>query len=93
MTQTIHIELDSVRVYRNKSEGHTKPRARSSLGHEITGYGQLVPKMIAILQAENPEFDGLFEICRGSTPVVLPTPLKSGLKKRPVPDNFQRNDK
>lgn len=90
MTDTIRIELDAVRVYRNKQEYRTKPRARSSLGHEISGDGPLVPKLAAILRKENPEFEGLLEVYRGNTLCFIPAPLKAAFLKGPQPEQFRR---
>lgn len=90
MTDTIRIDLDAVRVYRNKHEYRTKPRAKSSLGHEITGDGPLVSKLAAILREENPEFDGLLEVYRGDTLCFIPTHLKTAFLKGPQPKHLRR---
>jgi hypothetical protein len=90
VTDTIRIDLDAVRVYRNKHEYRTKPRAKSSLGHEITGDGPLVSKLAAILREENPEFDGLLEVYRGDTLCFIPTPLKTAFLKGPQPKHLRR---
>lgn len=90
MTETIRIDLDTVRVYRNKSEWTTESRARSSLGHEMTGNGRLTSSMVALLRRENPHFEGLVEVFRGDTPVFYPTPLKTAFLKGPQPEHLKR---
>ncbi|SLN14143.1 hypothetical protein PSA7680_00295 [Pseudoruegeria aquimaris] len=87
---SIRIDLDHVRVYRNTSEYRSKQRARSSLGHEITGDGPLVSKLAAVLREENPEFDGLLEVYRGSTLCFIPTPLKSAFRKGLPPKHLRK---
>lgn len=87
---TIRINLDAVRVYRNKSEYRSVPRARSSLGHEIVGDGPIISRMAAILRQENPEFEGLLEVYRGDTPCFNPTPLKAAFVKGPQPEHLRR---
>jgi len=90
MTETIRINLDAVRVYRNKSEYRTTQRARSSLGHEIMGDGPIVSKLASILRAENPRFNGLLEVYRGGTLCFIPTPLKTAFRKGPQPKQFRK---
>lgn len=90
MTDTIRIYLDTVRVYRNKSEYRPMNRARSSLGHEIKGDGFIVSKMASILRAENPHFDGLLEVYRGETLCFVPVPLKTAFLKGPQPKNLRK---
>lgn len=90
MTETIRIDLDAVRVYRNKSEYRTTQRARSSLGHEIIGDGPIVSKLAAILRAENPQFEGLLIVYRGETPCFTPTPLKTAFFSAPQPKQLRR---
>lgn len=91
MTDTIRIDLDAVRVYRNKNEYRTKPRAKSSLGHEVTGDGPIISELASILRAENPQFDGLLEVYRGETPCFTPMPLKTAFLRGPQPEQFRRN--
>ncbi|TMV09693.1 hypothetical protein FGK63_01080 [Ruegeria sediminis] len=90
MTDTIRIDLDTIRVYRNKSEYRTTQRARSSLGHEIVGDGFIVSKLAAILRKENPQFDGLLEVYRGDNPCFIPTPLKTAFRKGPQPKQLRK---
>lgn len=90
MTDTIRINLDAVRVYRNKSEYRTTPRARSSLGHELTGDGRIVSKLAAVLREENPQFEGLLEVYRGDTLCFIPTPLKTAFLTGPQPEQLRR---
>lgn len=90
MTDTIRINLDAVRVYRNKNEYRPIQRARSSLGHEIKGDGPIVSKLASILRAENPQFDGLLEVYRGDTPCFIPMPLKTAFLKGPQPEHLQK---
>ncbi|MFX0544761.1 hypothetical protein ACEWPL_004370 [Roseovarius sp. S1116L3] len=89
-TNTIRIDLDAVRVYRSKNEYRTKPRARSSLGHEITGDGPIVWKLAAVLRAENPQFEGLLKVYRGDTLCFIPTPLKTAFLAAPQPKQTRR---
>lgn len=90
MTDTIRIELDAVRVYRNKNEYHTTQRARSSRGHEIAGDGPIVAQMAALLRKENPHFDGLLEVFRGDTPVFVRMPLNAAFLKGPQPSQLRK---
>ena len=90
MTDTIRIDLDTVRVYRNSKEHRPMNRARSSLGHEIKGDGFIVSKLASILRAENPQFDGLLEVYRGDTPCFTPMPLKTAFLKGPQPEHLRR---
>jgi len=92
MTDTIRIDLDSVRVYRNRSEWRTVPLARSSLGHEITGYGPLLARLASILRSENPRFDGLLEVFRGDTPCFVPMPLNTAFRKGPQPQHLKKDN-
>lgn len=88
--ETIRINLDSVRVYRNESEYRSVPRARSSMGHEIVGDGPIISRMAGLLRQENPEFHGLLEVYRGVTPCFNPTPLKAAFVKGPQPEHLRR---
>jgi hypothetical protein len=87
---TIRINLDSIRVYRNKSEYRSVPRARSSLGHEIVGGGPIISRMAALLRQENPGFRGLLEVYRGDTPCFNPTLLKAAFVTGPQPEHLRR---
>lgn len=93
MTKTIRIDLDTVRVYRNKSEYRTKNRARSSFGHEIIGDGPILSTLAAILREENPEIHGQVEVYRGDTLCFIPMPLKTAFRKGPQPKQLQRKAK
>ena len=88
---TIRINLDAVRVYRNKSEYRSVPRARSSLGHEIVGDGPIISRLAALLHQENPDFHGLLEVYRGDTPCFNSTPFKAAFIKGPQPEHLRRN--
>ena len=90
MTNTIRIDLDAVRVYRNKSEYRTKTRARSSLGHEIIGDGYIVSRLASILRQENPRFEGLLEVYRGDTLCFVPMPLKTAFLKGSQPAHLRK---
>mgnify|MGYP003633161324 CR=1 FL=1 len=90
MTNTIRIDLDTVRVYRNKSEYRTTQRARSSLGHEVIGDGPIISELASILRAENPQFDGPLEVYRGDTRCFGPMPLKTAFLKGSQPKQFRR---
>jgi hypothetical protein len=90
MTNTIRIDLDTVRVYRNKSEYRPMNRATSSLGHVIKGDGPIISKLASILRAENPQFEGLLEVYRGDTPCFIPMPLKTAFLKGPQPEQLKR---
>lgn len=90
-SQTIRIYLDAVRVYRNKSEYRSVPRALSSLGHEIVGDGPIISRLAALLRHENPGFQGQLEVYRGDTPCFHPTPLKAAFVKGPQPEHLRRN--
>ena len=87
---TIRINLDAVRVYRNKSEYRSVPRARSSLGHEFVGDGPIISRLAALLRQENLEFEGLLEVYRGNTPCFKPAPLKAAFVKGPQPEHLRR---
>ena len=86
----IRVNLDSIRVYRNKSEYRSVPRARSNLGHEIVGDGPIIARMAALLRKENPEFEGLLEVHRGDTLCFKPAPLKAAFVKGPQPEHLRR---
>ncbi|SEM33697.1 hypothetical protein SAMN05443999_1219 [Roseovarius azorensis] len=80
----IRFDLDLVRVYRrNGPEYHTKPRARSSQGHEIVGWEAIVSQMAARMRADNPAFNGLLEVYRGDTLAFIPRPLKAAFLPDP----------
>jgi hypothetical protein len=87
----LRINLDAVRVYRNKSEYRSVPRARSSLGHEIVGDGPIISRLAALLRQENPGFQGLLEVYRGDTLCFKPTPLKAAFVKGPQPEHLRLN--
>ena len=89
-TNSIRIDLDAVRVYRNRSEYRTTQRARSSLGHEIIGDGFIVAQMADTLRSETPRFEGLLEVFRGDTPCFTPMPLKTAFLKGPQPKQLRR---
>lgn len=89
-TNSIRIDLDAVRVYRNKSEYRTTQRARSSLGHEIIGDGFIVAQLAETLRSENPLFEGLLEVFRGDTPCFTPMPLKTAFLRGPQPIQLRR---
>lgn len=89
-TNSFRIDLDAVRVYRNKNEYRTTQRARSSLGHEIIGDGFIVTQMAGMLRSENPLFEGLLEVFRGDTPCFAPIPLKTAFLKGPQPKQLRR---
>ena len=89
-TNSIRIDLDAVRVYRNKSEHRTTQRARSSLGHEIIGDGFIVAQLAETLRSENPLLEGLLEVFRGDTPCFTPMPLRTAFLKGPQPEQLQR---
>jgi len=93
MTETIRIDLDEVRVYRSKNEYRPVGRARTSLGHEITGDGPKLAKLASILREENPQFDGLLEVYRGDTLCFIPMPLKTAFLKGPQPEHLRRKDR
>ncbi|WP_342070564.1 hypothetical protein [Yoonia algicola] len=88
MTETIRINLDAVRVYRNKGEYREVGRARTSLGHEITGDGAKLAKLASILREENPDFNGLLEVYRGDTLCFIPMPLKSAFLRGSQPEHL-----
>lgn len=90
MTETIRIDLEEIRVYRNKNEYRPVGRARTSLGHEITGDGSKLAKLASILREENPDFNGLLEVYRGATLCFIPMPLKSAFLKGPQPEHLRR---
>lgn len=90
MTDPIRIDLDAIRISRSTREWRTIQRARSSLGHEITGDGPIVSQLAAILRNENPAFEGLLEVFRGDTTVFKPMPLKTAFLKGPQPKQLQR---
>lgn len=89
-TNSIRIDLDAVRVYRNRSEYRTTQRARSSLGHEIIGDGFIVAQLAGTLRKENPQFGGLLEVFRGDIPCFTPMPLKTAFLKGPQPKQLRR---
>lgn len=85
---SIRIDLDAVRVYRNKSEYRTTQRARSSLGHEVIGDDFNVAQLADILRSENPRFEGLLEGFRGMPPASPQCPLNRPFSKAPSRNNF-----
>lgn len=89
-TSVIRIDLDAVRVYRNNTEFRTTQRARSSLGHEITGDGHIVAQMAELLRRENPDFTGTLEVYRGDTLCFFPMPLKRAFTKGKQPEHLRR---
>ncbi|RBW55570.1 hypothetical protein DS909_10720 [Phaeobacter gallaeciensis] len=90
---TIRIDLDFVRVTRNKSEYHTVCRARSSLGHEIKGNGLILSKLASILREEPPRFNGVLEIYREDVLSFVPMPLKTAFLRGPQPTQLLKRKK
>jgi hypothetical protein len=75
----IRFELGSKRVYRNKSEWHTKPTCRCG-DIVVEGYGSLISKLAGILAEKNPQINPLVEVWRGDTLVFTPHHLNHGLR-------------
>ncbi|MEL6596286.1 MAG: hypothetical protein AAFQ47_10140 [Pseudomonadota bacterium] len=90
MTDTIRIDLDTVRVYRNSQEYRPMNRARSSLGHEIKGDGPIISELASILREENPSFDGHLEVYRGDILCFIPMALKTAFLKGPQPQQLRK---
>jgi hypothetical protein len=69
--ETIKIELDAVRKYRNASEWRTQQRARIGDDIEVVGDGEIIKPALRAYSEKNPRFIGQVEVWRNGTMVFI----------------------
>jgi hypothetical protein len=75
---TIRIEIDEVKKYRNRQEYHTLLRAR--LGDlEVINPDSVIKPILKLFHEKNPGFNPIVEVYRGDTPCFMPMALNSWL--------------
>jgi hypothetical protein len=73
--ETIRVELDAVRKYRNASEWRTQQRARIGEDIEVVGDGEVIKPALRAYAEKNPQISGQVEVWRGDTLCFIPKAL------------------